>query len=102
MHYEEVLGPAKGKLFSPSPVSVKERGDEDLEATTIESFKAPASEKTVETNAARQSELRIEQPIPAVDNSALALQSPSPVYKKDERKSSVRSKKSRLTDRIVS
>ena len=31
IHYQEVLGPSKGKLFSPSPVSVKRRHNEDIQ-----------------------------------------------------------------------
>ena len=36
-HYETVLGPAKGKLFSPSPPKEKKKKqNEDLELTTKE------------------------------------------------------------------
>ena len=56
-------------------------------------------ENTIETVKGKQSESRIERKMEGKE-----LMSPdvrSPQYKKDERKSSIRSKKSRMTDKLV-
>ena len=62
MHYEGVLGPSKGKLFSPSPASDKQRHNEDIHLSVrgfSPSERATISELTDETIKGKESELRI-------------------------------------------
>ena len=68
-------------------------------AFSIDETKELEHEDTIETLKGKQSESRIESKM-----NGRKLMSPdvrSPEYKKDDRKSSARSKKSRMTDRIV-
>ena len=108
-HYAQVLGPKKGRLFSPSPpqsikrkrtlsrdklkTETKEVQTSHRNGTKSSSVHGSSSANTIETNTVRQSDLKIDSKM--VQKSGAMIKSikltPSPQHNRDDRKSTIRS-----------